>query len=276
MMQAVCQLESTCCQHLAAAMQQGNAGMLMHLAGPLCELWPPVLQLAGLVLCSPELCSVLMPTGSYSSLAEATVPVVKELVALLCKLVGALEGLSHQNPHGHLSEDALAALWQAVQSCGGQVTHMALQVAQHVAGNSGASTVVVPKELASFAVLNLAWTSIIRLLTQQEQAQQQQGQQQQQEQQRQQGQQQQQQQQQRALTDEHVQAATLCALQQLSASLAKLALKHEPNQLRVAKFWLQAVIKLVCSVTAVAAQPSVWQPLAALVLGLYGQLACSR
>jgi len=199
------------------------------------------LRLADLVLCNIKICCLLEQFQCYTSAADSIQAAVKELCAALPALATPVQ----QAPDAERIHDwEPTPLMTAVPECTAMLARLALQAASQVAAPAGGNS---PLAMRSFAILNTAWGSLIRVISQLPPKQSSQ-----------------------LLGDELMQATIEVALQQMQAAAAHLVAQGMGSHLRVMKFWLQCVVKLVCTFTACAATLS-WQSLLRATLSFYAK-----
>lgn len=221
--------------------------MTEHVITPLQQLAPIILQLGGIVFCSVDFCRQLLAAHAYQQAVDQMRVAVKDLTTHLSSV---LERVISTDPSADpMSHQALACTLSVLQATTSQLLPIALQSAELISGSHGA---VLPKEMCSFAVLNLAWASLTRLLLQVPE-----------------------QYRQQVIQPEQADAGLTCALHQLGLACQELRGQPAPNRTIVVKFWVQCVVKLVGCSSASAGELS-WDKMLATVCQLYMLLTDSR
>ncbi len=225
----------------------GLASSLMELLQPaqplasaVSNMGCSIAQLATAVLGCRRVCQTLLAAGWYADASQQMQQAVRVLYPALLRLqLTQVDVWGDDHLHGACSSLAGPAMQQLVV--------LAVQVADNLCNAS--STADTPKELASFAVLNLVWSNLTRALAQGEECQQLL----------------------LLLDPEDLANSMSCALRHLVGTCMQLENKYDANRLRVAKFWLQGVLKTGCA-SASTAVSLCWNNLQSAALSLYTSL----
>jgi len=235
-LQAACDLAMSCCEQLAqwlpAASPPGKH--VQQLALPLWQLAPQIYQLTALVLGSPSVCELLLTSCERTSAAEQVQQAAKQMSDHLVAFSGPCSDAAERDVSSVEDQAAAAGNATAIQAAIAALVPLAVQAAGYVAGGSSSN---VPAPLRSFAVLNTAWGCLTKLAACASGSH---------------GQLQ--------LAPQLMHTVLSCALSQLLASVKQLQLGASDSRLRIVKFWMQCVVKLV-GACSTAALDLAWQQL---------------
>lgn len=235
-----------CADKLAPAISSAELGA--SLAQPLVLIAPATYELAALVLGSREACSLLLAAGGHADAVEDMQHAVKELSNQLPQLLAQQLGAAGDGSDS-MCDGGEEDVWHWLQACAMHLTTLAVASASNVAAPASAD---MPSQLRSFSVLNTSWGSLIRLVSalpgSHRSA---------------------------ALSPQDMHRAVACGVEQLAGAVQQLSSQCDANRLRILKFWLQCVVKLVCARPQTAATQA-WEQLLSLTLDLHQQAALAR